>query len=334
MSQTVAETRAAVSNPRLPISYLTRRFKMVAALVAKRRYALGARYALDQIDGGDRYQSFLQSNDDRRYLECDVLDFRMRVDLLDEGLSRDLVIDGLREPRATARYRAELSRFEADRGGLTVVDIGANIGYFALLYLTQCSDGGEVIAIEPVPETFELLLENLRLNGVADAVDCYQCAFGAASGSASMHLSKHRNLSAITDSPSSHHTDEITVPVESLDGFLSEHGIAPESVDVLRMDIQGYEYEVFQGMSELLRNGSVGLVFLELHPSTLKRTGSYDEFISMLQEAGFELVFAADGRTTNLQDDHPTYSDREIEIDSIEAMRDIDITVEIILRKS
>lgn len=329
----LGKVKGAVSDPGTVVPYIRRRLRTARVLAATVSHKLATLYLLDQVDGGDRFRSHLQAHEEQRYPDCGVLDFRMRVDLLDEGLSRDLLLDGHREPIATARYREELARLEAERGGLTVVDIGANIGYFVLVYLTRCRLDGRAIAIEPLRESYALLRENLRLNGVEDRVECHRCAIGQESRSASIHVSRHRNLSAVVDIGSSHYTDEVTVPMRSLDGLLESTNVPPGSVDVLRMDIQGYEYEVFQGMKRLLAEGNIGLIFCEIHPWILDREDNYDDFLSMLQAAGFEVAFVADGRTAFVGSGGSAHKDTELDIDSFDGLRDVDFTVEVMLRR-
>lgn len=334
MARLPSKIRIAMSNPALIGPYVGRHVSFAYALARNGRFTPAVLYVLDVLDDGDRYRTYLESNNQKRYLECDVLDFQMAIDLLDEGISRDLVVDGVREPLATETYRRELARLEAERGGLTVVEVGANIGYFALVYLAQSRADGKVIAIEPMSDNVSLLEENVRINGFEDSVECYQFAVGAETKPTTMLVSTHSNLAAISDTTSrTHHVDETTVPMRSLDDFFRENGLSLESVDVLRMDVQGYEHEVFRGMSTLLRNGNVGLAFLEIHPRYLKERNEYDEFLSLLQTAGFELAFAADGRTACLRDEKPTYSEQKLEIDSIDDLRDVEFAVEVILRR-
>jgi len=326
-----SQVQTALSNPRLARAYATRKAGMVRALVAHGEYELAARYLGDLLAGGNRLRSHLASNEGARYVDCEVLDFRMRVDLLDEGLSWDLLIDGYREPLATAQYQSELDRLAADRDTLTVVDVGANIGYFALVALSQCR--ADVVAIEPHPETFSLLGENVRGNGFEAAVDCHQCAVGAASRSATLQVARQRNLCATTEpATDSHYVDEISVPMRRLDELLADTDTPVGDVDVLRMDVQGYEYEVFRGARRVLSEGNVGLIFVEVHPWYLREREEYDGFLTMLADAGFELVFAADGRTAYLGADTPTYADRELDVETLDELRDIKYTVELLLR--
>jgi FkbM family methyltransferase len=333
MESGASKIQSAIENPRMVAPYAKRRVALIDTLVRNSRYRLAAIYAADLLRGTDRYRTYLESNDSARYLDCDVLDFRMKLDLLDEGISRDLLVEGVREPLATDRYREELERLASDRGGLTVVDIGANIGYFLLLYLSRSRANGEAIAVEPHPENFSLLQENVALNDFERSVSFHNCAIGAESTSATMRLSTRRNLHTLAGGSGPLYVDEIDVPVVSLDELLAAQQVPFESVDVLRMDIQGYEYEAFSGMSRVLREGNVGLAFVEIHPTHLRKRGKYDEFLSTLQQAGFELVCAADGRTAFVRESKPTRRDPELAVDSIGGLRDVDFTVEVLLRR-
>ena len=92
------------------------------------------------------------------YVEKEINGSRMYLDPTDKGLSIDLLVDGIREPYITEVTKRELKQ------GQTVVDIGANIGYYALLEARQVGPTGRVYAIEPVPENFATLNKNVRLN--------------------------------------------------------------------------------------------------------------------------------------------------------------------------
>lgn len=332
MQRALSKIRTGASKPDQILPYVRSRVMVALGLVSVSKFTLALLYVSDLLRGSDRFHSYLRSNDEDRYLERDVLDYRMRVDALDEGVSRELLAHGVREPLATERYREELARLEAENGPLTVVDIGANIGYFALMYPAQSLTGGDVIAIEPLPSNRSLLDENVRLNGFEDSVETHQCAIGAESKSTTMHVSTHSNWATVGDTKGMpHFVDEIDVQIRTLDSFLRENDVPFDSVDVLRMDVQGYEYEILRGMADLLESGAVDLMFLEVHPWYLE--AEYDEFVTALQDAGFELTFAADGRTGVLHDEKSSYSERELYIDRLEDLREIDHTTEIIVRR-
>src|SRR5262249_36832247 len=88
--------------------------------------------------------------------EATVLGHRMRLDTCD---SLELSIHGIYEPAETRFVEANVPR------GGCVLDIGANIGYYTLLFARAVGPAGRVFAFEPEPENFDLLRQNVRSNG-------------------------------------------------------------------------------------------------------------------------------------------------------------------------
>lgn len=117
---------------------------------------------------------------------------KMYLDLADEGLSRDLIVDGVREAYALETVKRELKE------GQVVVDIGANIGYYALLEARIVGTSGKVYAIEPVPGNVEILKKNIELNGYSN-VEVHQLAIGGEKGLARLYVRNRRNLSSMRE---------------------------------------------------------------------------------------------------------------------------------------
>ena len=82
---------------------------------------------------------------------------KMQLHLDDGGISADLALDGIREPLSTKTVHEEV------REGYTVVDIGANIGYYALMESGLAGKKGKVYAIEPSQNNFSNLVKNIKL---------------------------------------------------------------------------------------------------------------------------------------------------------------------------
>lgn len=101
---------------------------------------------------------------------------KMYLDINDEGLSHDLISDGVREFYATQKMKKEIKK------GDVIVDIGANIGYYALLEARLVGKKGIVYAIEPVPRNIAILKKNIELNNYSN-LEVYQLAYGGQKGS-------------------------------------------------------------------------------------------------------------------------------------------------------
>lgn len=211
----------------------------------------------------------------------DINGSKMRLDVsMDDGLCRFLAIAGIREPHITEVMKRDL------REGEIFVDIGANIGYYALLEAKMLGNNGKVYAIEPVPDTIGLLRENIALNNYSN-IEIYQTAIGDRSGTASMYVGKWLNRSQIKEVGtinSDRITQEITTPLSTLDDFLE----GKPYPNALRMDTEGYEYNIIKGMKRMLAKNLPLKLYIEFHFRWLGKEKSI-ELLRILKEADFEI---------------------------------------------
>jgi FkbM family methyltransferase len=182
----------------------------------------------------------------------------------DEGISQELAVYRVHEPLATSLMQRVL------KPGMNVVDIGSNIGYYALLEARLVGATGKVIAIEPVSENSEQLSRNVKANGYHN-ISIHKVAIGDRNGIAPLYVSKKSNWHSLYPVPSS--TRETNVRVTTLDSLLAPLGLP--TVDMVRMDLEGYEVVVFRGMVQTLENYSPR-VLLELHPHLIGREATVD----------------------------------------------------------
>lgn len=216
-----------------------------------------------------------------RYLVKEINNSKMYLDVTDQGLSQDLIVDGVRES-----YFLETVKNEVKEDDI-VVDIGANIGYYALLQARIAGERGKVYAIEPVPENIELLRRNIRLNEYSN-VEVYQLAIGDKNGFATIYVPKERNRSSMRQPTSyieSGTVEEINVEIITLDDFLKGK-LYP---DIIRMDVEGYEYQIIKGMKKILEKQLPLTLFMEFHFEALQREESI-EILQTLKEAAFEIA--------------------------------------------
>lgn len=196
----------------------------------------------------------------------DILDNKMYLDLEDEGLSRDLLKTGKREALAVELLHGELAE------GDIVADIGANIGYYTLQEASLVGSAGKVYAIEPAPANASLLEKNIELNGYQN-IEVFRVAMGNENGTSPFYVSKKRNLSSMLGQSMSTLLREVTVEVVTFDSFFSRVGEYPTFI---RMDVEGYEVEIIEGMREFLQASRPLRILMEMHSSR------GEEIISML----------------------------------------------------
>ncbi len=151
------------------------------------------------------------------------------------------------------------------REGMTVMDVGANIGVYALLAARTVGPTGKVYAFEPVPEIFTQLQEHIALNNATNIIPV-PIALADKKGTAKMSVAG--GMSSLFR----HETSRfIEVPLERLDDFVAEQGI--ERVDAIKIDVEGAELAVIKGADKTLRQHKP-LLMVEIQEATLKAAGT------------------------------------------------------------
>ncbi len=212
---------------------------------------------------------------------------RMIVDLRDGGLGRPLYRQRTFERAETAF----ISQFLHE--GMTFLDVGANIGYHTLLASIRVGGTGCVIAYEPDPWNYELLTRNMTLNGI-DNIHASRMALGRAPGEGALAKS-HSNFGDHRLGVHILGRESVTVPVDTLDSQLK----APSFplIDLMKIDVQGYEAEVFAGMASTLKAAPPKVILMEFWPYGIRQVGGDpDAIIATLMSSGYApALLQADG---------------------------------------
>jgi FkbM family methyltransferase len=188
--------------------------------------------------------------------------------------------------------RGEIAFFRSHfRAGMTLIDVGANVGLFTLLLGYQVWEFGRVIAYEANPRHVELLRDNVSTNWLSDRIEIVPHAAGAEAGRLTM-LAPERFGMLSSLQPVEHLlvTDDrrdtierVEVDVEPLDDRLA--GL--ERIDLIKIDVEGAEAQVFAGMERTLASGAIRRVCFELIRDSLG--ADWEPFIARLR------TLAADG---------------------------------------
>jgi len=181
-------------------------------------------------------------------------------------------------------FQTELAKKEIKKGD-TVLDIGANIGYYALIFAKLVGEEGKIFAFEPDPDNFALLKKNVEINGYRNVI-LVPKAVTNKTGKIRLYLSDYnKGDHRIYDSHDGRNSTEIEA-IRLDDYFKNYNG----RIDFIKMDIQGAEGGVIQGMPLLLQKTKNLKIATEFWPAGLKRFGIQPEgYLKLLLKRGFKL---------------------------------------------
>ena len=200
----------------------------------------------------------------------------------DPGISSELRIFRTHEPLTTELTLKELKK------DMTCLDIGSNIGYYALLEAKAVGIDGKVIAIEPSPKNFEYLKQNIELGNIEN-IKPYNFAIGDRDSDIKFVISDRSNLCYVLsdDEPIPKSANVIKIPVKKIDTFVNEEKL--EKIDFVRMDVEGYEVKLFEGMWNTLKKHKP-LIQMEFHKGLLNPKVALD-FLEKLKQTGYDVKY-------------------------------------------
>ncbi len=195
--------------------------------------------------------------------------------------------------------KTELSVLEKFvKPGMTVVDAGANQGLYTLVLSRLAGPTGRVFSFEPDPDLFRTLSLNCDQNH-ADNVERYNCALGAEAGGMNLFRSRvNAGDNRLAKSDREDWFEPVSVKVSTLDSLVQS---AP--VDFIKIDVQGWEFEVVKGMANLWANNPDLCIYFEFWPFGLRRAASEPlELLEHMEEHSFRLYEPHGDRWTRMSD--------------------------------
>jgi FkbM family methyltransferase len=172
------------------------------------------------------------------------------------------------------------------RGGVAL-DVGANVGAYAIALGQWVGPSGRVFAFEPAPDPFAGLVRHLRLNRLQHIVRPVQRAIADDIGPSRLLVSATAGESRLVV-PGDRDETVQSVDAITIDAFCAEHRLAP---DFIKIDIEGWELAALRGARETIRAGRGRLaLFIEMHPSIWPIVGvTRTDLLNELDRQGLEV---------------------------------------------
>lgn len=200
------------------------------------------------------------------------------------GVASCLLIEGSYEPQTTKILKSLLE------SGMIAFDIGANIGYYTILFGKSVGQKGRVYAFEPGRRNCEDLRANIKLNDL-DNILPYELAISDKVGMMPMYVSQVEagEHSLVSSHPQNRNT--VDVGITTLDYFRFANA------DIIKSDTEGNEMAVLRGGRRLLSDSKNMKLVLEFLPDSLDIPGySIDKLWTLLLNYGFNYMYLIDDR--------------------------------------
>ena len=205
------------------------------------------------------------------------------------------VMNGSDAMRLLPRYRGITEVYEPEvwghlmqcvQPGDIVADVGASVGLYTLALAQRVGPGGKVIAFEPDPDSFEGLSRHVALNELTGNVELCRAIVGREDGVAAFAAGRgSESRVAAADGASA---ERLMVRVVRLDSVLRN-----SRLDVLKIDVEGYEELVLQGARGLLSDHlrKPRAIYIEVHPYAWSEPTTSESLLDLLRECGYVTYF-------------------------------------------
>ncbi len=230
-------------------------------------------------------KEFLYSLKERKSTVVSLEGFKLVVHQHDTIIS-----ESIRQRRIWAEAETRIFR-ELITPGMVVIDVGANIGYFSLLASTLVGADGRVHAFEPDPVNCGLLRKNVRMNRASN-IKVIEAALSNSDAPVPLFLNSDNKGDHRIWETSGESRKKITVNATTLDRYLRETKTVPTFI---KIDVQGAEGQVLDGMKEILSKTTPTYLILEFWPEALRKCQTDPQrLIHQIADAGFTIRVVAD----------------------------------------
>jgi FkbM family methyltransferase len=198
-----------------------------------------------------------------------------------------------------SRHEDEIIDHFNTKQGDIVVDVGAHIGKYTIIASKRVGANGKVIAIEAHPGNYEMLNRNIKLNGLTNVIPLNYAVYSEESriklympdeefGYTMHHSIMFSYLSPKYSLKGKENEKFIEVNANTLDNLLQKNGLSRE-VNWIKIDVEGAEFEVLKGATEILSNSKDICLLIEVHNPY--DTTHYKQIMDFLKHYNFKIQF-------------------------------------------
>ena len=214
---------------------------------------------------------------------------KMYIDSRDIGIASNLMIRGYWELGYTKFLMSKLNK------GQCFVDVGANFGYYSIIAASLVGDKGKVYAIEPNPFLASLIEKSCKANGYNNVSILKIAASNSTDGAVLNYINGDYGGGSLVSSGNDK-KEHLYVPTAPLDDVISE-----KDVHMVKIDVEGFEIQVLQGMKEIVKRNPDIIILMEYTPILIERAGcSKKDLVDFVDEFGLK-IFYIDRTTGKLQ---------------------------------
>lgn len=174
--------------------------------------------------------------------------------------------------------------------GTVVVDAGAQVGLVTIMCSKLAGNQGKIYAFEPHPENFKALIDAIARNAATN-VEALNMGLSARNGRLNFWEALTSGFSLLPerkeDWPTGALGHDVAVECTALDDFLHARGLS--NVDILKVDVDGSDFDVLRGAEQLLASGTVSLVVFECSCYWVPLGYQCETALEFLHRLGFEL---------------------------------------------
>jgi len=207
--------------------------------------------------------------------------FLMYMEASDMSVTPHLIADGCWEKTITDAIVARL------KPGMTVIDVGANYGYYTLLSACCVGDKGRVYSFEPNPRTFQILKKNIEVNWLRPIVRPFQMV--ALDSRKKVELHVLRDFQGCTSLFSAQYLPEPDTPPDQrplVDAVPLDEIIQDEKIDLVKIDAEGSEPLVLDGMQQILARNPELTLLVEINVPMIRNCGDPADFLDRVRKLG------------------------------------------------